>query len=171
MRAVFLALSLACAPVAAVPASSAPAPVFEVHFSPRGGCTAQTVAHISRAKQSIRVLAYSFTSEPITAALIERHRAGVDVRVVLDRSDVTERGGTLHELTEAGVPLEIDSKHSIAHNKTMVLDDAEVLTGSFNFTTAAEMHNAENCLAVRDAGLAAAYLENWQVHWGHSVAP
>ena len=42
----------------------------------------------------------------------------------------------------------------------MIIDDDTVITGSFNFTTAAERQNAENLLVVRDRALAARYAEN-----------
>jgi phosphatidylserine/phosphatidylglycerophosphate/cardiolipin synthase-like enzyme len=44
------------------------------------------------------------------------------------------------------IPTYIDSKHTIAHNKIMIIDKATVITGSFNFTKAAEEKNAENLL-------------------------
>jgi phosphatidylserine/phosphatidylglycerophosphate/cardiolipin synthase-like enzyme len=36
-----------------------------------------------------------------------------------------------------------------------------VITGSFNFTAAAQAKNAENLLVIRDAALAALYRANW----------
>ena len=69
-----------------------------------------------------------------------------------------------------GIPVEtmIDAKHTIAHNKVMVIDGAVVITGSFNFTKAAEEKNAENLLVIRDRELAGKYVENWKDHAGHS---
>ena len=68
------------------------------------------------------------------------------------------------------IPTYIDSKHAIAHNKIMVIDGYEILTGSFNFTKAAEEKNAENLLVIQDAPLAAKYAENWRNHLMHSEA-
>jgi len=51
----------------------------------------------------------------------------------------------------------IDANHAIAHNKVMIIDGETVLTGSFNFTKAAQEKNAENLLIIRDAALAAQY--------------
>ena len=50
----------------------------------------------------------------------------------------------------------------------MIIDQETVITGSFNFTRAAEERNAENLLVIRDKGLAERYLENWEEHEGHS---
>ncbi len=66
--------------------------------------------------------------------------------------------------------VKIDSEHAIAHNKVMVVDGETVITGSFNFTKAAEENNAENLLVIRDKKLAKRYAENWQEHAGHSEA-
>lgn len=41
------------------------------------------------------------------------------------------------------VPRTLDSAHAIAHNKVMVIDGETVITGSFNFTKAAEESNAK----------------------------
>jgi phosphatidylserine/phosphatidylglycerophosphate/cardiolipin synthase-like enzyme len=60
-------------------------------------------------------------------------------------------------------------KHAIAHNKVMVIDGRIVITGSFNFTKAAEESNAVNLLVIRDAELAAKYAKNWQEYLEHSV--
>ena len=50
----------------------------------------------------------------------------------------------------------------------MVIDGKTVITGSFNFTKAAEEKNAENLLVINDADLAAKYLANWKSHVAHS---
>ena len=71
-------------------------------------------------------------------------------------------------LAHAGIPVRIDAVHAIAHNKVMVIDGETVITGSFNFTTAAEQHNAENLLVLHDQPLAAHYETNWHHHAAHS---
>jgi len=50
----------------------------------------------------------------------------------------------------------------------MVIDKEVVITGSFNFTKAAEERNAENLLILRAKDLAKAYLDNWDKHKVHS---
>jgi phosphatidylserine/phosphatidylglycerophosphate/cardiolipin synthase-like enzyme len=44
----------------------------------------------------------------------------------------------------------------------MIIDQETVITGSFNFTRAAEENNAENLLIIRSEELAREYLENWE---------
>ena len=143
----------------------------EVAFSPNGGCTTLVVKVINSAKRSIRVLAYSFTSAPIAKALVDAHKRGVDVKVVVDKSQKSARYTSATFLANAGVPVRVDFKHAIAHNKVIVVDGTTVEQGSFNYTKAAEENNAENVLVSWDnARLATVYLKDWERHWEHSEA-
>jgi phosphatidylserine/phosphatidylglycerophosphate/cardiolipin synthase-like enzyme len=139
-----------------------------VYFSPAGGCTEAVVAALGQATNTVLVQAYSFTSAPIARALVDATRRGVNVRVILDHSQRTEKYSEADFLRNEGVPTLIDAQHPIAHNKIMVIDGYLVLTGSFNFTKAAEEKNAENLLVINDPDLAGKYLENWQAHERHS---
>ena len=138
-------------------------------FSPNGGCTQAVVDALNAAKNTILVQAYSFTSAPIAKALVDAKHRGVDVRVILDKSQRTERYSGATYLVNEGIPTFIDAAHRIAHNKVMVIDDQEVITGSFNFTKAAESGNAENVLLILHAPeLAARYTANWKEHLVHA---
>lgn len=142
----------------------------EVYFSPKGGCTEAIVRELDAATTTVLVQAYSFTSAPIAKALVNAHKRGVKIEVILDKSQRTERYSEADFLRNMGIPVRIDAKHAIAHNKVMVIDGETVLTGSFNFTKAAEEKNAENLLVIRDKALAAKYTANWKVHAEHSEA-
>ena len=90
------------------------------------------------------------------------------MEVILDKSQRTEKYSSADFLAHAGIPTRIDAAHSIAHNKIMIIDGETVITGSFNFTKAAEQRNAENLLVIRDRTLAERYEANWQMHKAHS---
>lgn len=145
-------------------------PPIEVYFSPKGGVTDAVVREIDAARESILVQAYSFTSVPIAKSLVEAHKRGVDVRVILDRSQETEKYSSADFLIHADIPTWIDAEHAIAHNKIMILDGQTVITGSFNFTKQAEQSNAENLLIIRDSDLADRYTANWKAHYAHARA-
>lgn len=153
-----------------LPVSSAWAePTFEVAFSPNGGATELITKAIGEAHQSIRLVGYGFTSKPIAQALLEAQKRGVDVRVVLDRSNVTARYSGATFLANVGIPVRIDFQHVITHDKFIVVDSELIETGSFNFTAAAEHSNAENVLVIRNAPqLAELYLSNWVTLWNES---
>jgi phosphatidylserine/phosphatidylglycerophosphate/cardiolipin synthase-like enzyme len=166
-------LWMACGQEPGSGATQAPgkgAPTWEVYFSPKGGCTEAVVKALDSAKTTVLVQAYSFTSAPIAKALVDAARRGVKVEIVLDKSQRTEKYSSADFVAHEGVPTRIDAVHAIAHNKVMVIDGTTVLTGSFNFTKAAEEHNAENLLVIRDPLLAEKYAANWKVHADHSEA-
>jgi phosphatidylserine/phosphatidylglycerophosphate/cardiolipin synthase-like enzyme len=151
-----------CRPQGSVPSG------IQVYFSPRGGATEAVVDALAHATNSVLVQAYSFTSAPIARALVDAKSRGLKVQVILDKSQSTEKYSEADFLQHEGISTLIDSQHAIAHNKVMVLDSSVVLTGSFNFTRAAEQNNAENLLVINDPVLAKQYSENWLAHQAHS---
>jgi phosphatidylserine/phosphatidylglycerophosphate/cardiolipin synthase-like enzyme len=140
----------------------------QVYFSPHGGATQAIINEISNAKTEILVQAYSFTSTSIAKALVDAHKRSVKVEVILDKSQRKETYTEATFLANMGVPTFIDDKHAIAHNKIMIIDKATVITGSFNFTKAAEEKNAENVLIIMSKELASVYIDNWVKHREHS---
>jgi phosphatidylserine/phosphatidylglycerophosphate/cardiolipin synthase-like enzyme len=141
---------------------------WQVYFSPGGGCTEAIAQQIGQAKDSVFVQAYSFTSKPIAKALADAKKRGVAISVILDKSQRTEQYSEADFLAHAGVRTLIDDAHALNHNKAMVIDGQTVITGSFNFTAAAEEKNAENLLVIQDKSLAQRYTENWYTHAAHS---
>lgn len=137
-------------------------------FSPGGHCVDLVVAQLALAKHTVRVLAYGFSSVPIARALVAAHRRGVDVRLVLDRSNRTGRYSAATYVEHAGVPVAIDSAEPIQHNKVLVIDGETVIQGSYNLTGQAE-RNGENMLVLRSKELAALYTTQWERHHGHAV--
>jgi phosphatidylserine/phosphatidylglycerophosphate/cardiolipin synthase-like enzyme len=154
---------LALLPLAAQPQSRV-----VVYFSPGSSCTAAIVREIAAAKSSIHVQAYSFTSQGIAKALVDAEKRGVKVIAILDASNRTKNYSAADFLAHEGIETYIDSQHSIAHNKIIIIDNAIVITGSFNFTKAADQKNAENLLVIPDSEIAAKYEQNWQLHFAHS---
>lgn len=141
----------------------------QVAFSPQGGITDMIVQELNSAKKLIEVQTYSFTSAPIAQALVDAHRRGVNVRVILDKSQKSEKYSSATYLTNNGVPTHIDRSFAIAHSKITIVDRADVITGSFNFTKSAEENNAENCLILRgNRQLVDLYEKNWEWRWSET---
>ena len=139
-----------------------------VYFSPNGGCADAIIREINGAKNSVRVQAYDFTSARIATAITGAHKRGLTVTLVFDsRHRASHRAAFFHNM---GVPTFIDADHTIAHNKIILIDDDTIITGSFDFTTAAEERNAENLLIIKNKPkLVRAYRDNFNRHMDHSV--
>ena len=163
-----LVLSISLLILLSIPVFAFQAEITKVCFSPNGGCTESIVKEITNAKSEILVQAYSFTSAPIAKALTDAFKRGVKVEAILDKSQRKERYTAATFLVNARIPTFIDDKHAIAHNKIMIIDRETVITGSFNFTKAAEEKNAENLLIIKDKELAKVYIDNWNKHKDHS---
>jgi phosphatidylserine/phosphatidylglycerophosphate/cardiolipin synthase-like enzyme len=171
----------ACGGSATAQPAPAPAqavtPTIEVLFRPGDKVADRIVLAIDNAQKNIKVQAYSFTNVVITNALIRAKQRGVDVQLIEDDGDYhTINGATkpkIDQLKAAGVLIYLDNSHSIAHNKIVIIDALEanpvVITGSYNFSQAAENSNAENIVVLgNNPAVATAYLNNWITHQGHS---
>lgn len=146
----------------------------QIAFTPGDDAGKLIADAINGAHRQVLVQAFSFTHHRIAEALIAARHRGVDVKVIADKEQ-TEKIPTsvIARIAAAGVPVFLDSDHTSAHNKVMVIDagstEATLVTGSFNFTQAAQHKNAENVLVIRgNAALTELYLKNWQHHYEHS---
>lgn len=161
---VIAALAMYCGPAGATEAVS-----IEVGFTPGGSAEALVLKTLNSARQSIRLIGYSFTSPEVVQALVDAKRRGVDVAVAVDfksnlEEDRTGRGrAALGALVNAGIPTRVVSAFPITHDKYFIVDGKTVETGSFNYTRSAARRNAENAVVLTgDLELVRAYLKNWQ---------
>ena len=130
-------------------------------FTPGDNCTQSVIKTIEKAKKEILVQAYVFTSQPIAVALIKAHQMGIKVTLLVDQSQENYKKTQVYTMIANGIPVFIDKVPGIAHNKIMIIDDTYVITGSFNFTNAAEYRNAENVLIIKSKDNNSAYRKNF----------
>ena len=171
--AVFVCVLPALASAEALPLSARGQ--IEVAFTPGDDAASLIQSHLAKARRQILVQAYSFTHKALAESLVAAQKRGVEVLVLADRQQ-TENGQTsvIGWLVEQGVPVWADADHAAAHNKVMVLDagtpQAVLITGSFNFTHAAQFRNAENLMVLSgNQPLAEAFAANWRRHRAHSL--
>jgi phosphatidylserine/phosphatidylglycerophosphate/cardiolipin synthase-like enzyme len=125
---------------------------------------------IRRAKYQILVQAFSFTSRTLANALTAAKRRGVDVQVMADREQTfSGEGSRIPDLVRSGIPVVLEVRFQSAHNKVMIVDpgtaEGAVITGSYNWTYAAQNKNAENVLILRhNPDVVNAYAANWKRH-------
>lgn len=135
----------------------------EVYFSPEDGTAARLLELVAGARESVYFLAFSFTSDPLAGALIERAMAGVTVAGVMDTGQYqSNQGGEYDNLRAAGLDVRLDGNPRSLHHKVLVIDGRIVVTGSYNFSSSAERVNDENTLVIHNQELAAAFLEEFR---------
>lgn len=142
----------------------------ELCFTPPSGCGTLIAQEIARAKDSVYVQAYGLTSGIIVNQLIQAKNRGVKVQVLLDKSNVSDKWSKMMDLVNANVSVRIDKVSGIAHNKVIIIDGQKVITGSFNFTNAADKRNAENVIIINNKSVAKEYLNNWQNRYNKNYA-
>lgn len=133
----------------------------EVGFS-RGDPSAKEVVlkAVKSAQNSLHVAAYQYTEPDILAAVIEASRRGVEVAVVLDKTQGNSSAQA--DLVAAGIACRVDKRFKIMHHKFMIIDGVSVESGSFNYTRNGDVANAENALLIRDNPMIAAkYKAEW----------
>lgn len=147
-----------------------PTPVsVDIGFSPGGTALAVVEKVISAARSEVLVAAYEFTSRDIAEALEAAAHRGVKVGIVADYKASHDRYSQIGILKSAGIPVRLDERYAILHDKFLVIDGVTVETGSFNYTTAAVKHNAENVLVLWNAPqIAMVYAREWQRLWEES---
>jgi phosphatidylserine/phosphatidylglycerophosphate/cardiolipin synthase-like enzyme len=141
-------------------------PSLQYAFSPRQGATTLVIDTINQAKETILVAAYSFTSQSIAKALVRAKNRGIDVKIVMDKSQDLEPYSSLSFFLDENIPVRINYNYVIMHNKFMVIDNKTLQLGSYNYTYSAEKKNAENVMVIKNAGTAATeYAKQWQKLW------
>jgi len=144
----------------------------EIYFSPDDGPAGRIVELIQEAQESVHFLAYSFTSNDIGTAMIDKAQAGLNVIGVMDGSQATQQGTEYDPFKAAGLDVRLDGNgKGMMHHKVIIIDEQIVITGSYNFTASAEENNDENLVIIHDQAAAAKYLEEFQRIYGEVQQP
>jgi phosphatidylserine/phosphatidylglycerophosphate/cardiolipin synthase-like enzyme len=145
----------------------------EIYFSPEDKPATRILALIQAAQESINFLAYEFTSKDIGAAMLQRAQAGVIVTGVMDDGQVKATKVTeLDPLQQAGLDVRLDGNLTgLMHHKVIIIDQKIVITGSYNYTAAAETTNDENVVIIFSPQVAAQYMQEFQRVYAQAQQP
>jgi hypothetical protein len=136
-------------------------------FSPGGGIAARIVQEIQRAVRSIDVAIYTFTESEIGNALTAARNRGVSIRIIADSDEAVAAGSVIARLESMGFQIKRTAGigNGIMHNKYAIFDGETLLTGSYNWSEAAETRNFENAILLRDAASVSLYQANFNSIW------
>ncbi len=147
----------------------------QVAFTPGENIESLIIREIKAAQSSVRVQAYLFTSKPLADALLAASKRGVQVEVLADANEHSDGSvSALPRLAAQGVSAFLNDRHRISHNKIILIDAekprATIITGSYNFTRAADSRNAENIVILSgSSALARKFLGNYNHHRDQSA--
>lgn len=138
-------------------------------FFPGTGCTENVVKALQSARWFINFEAYNVIPDSVVKALIDARSRGVKVEVILDKGlKSSDRNSSADSLVRAGIKTYFDTKHSVARNSVVIIDETQVLTGSFDFSKSSDDATPDNLLIITDPAISGKYLENWRSHASHS---
>jgi phosphatidylserine/phosphatidylglycerophosphate/cardiolipin synthase-like enzyme len=140
----------------------------QVLFSAEDHAINNLIALVNDAKINIRFLAFSFTDYPLAQAMIDRSKAGVDVKGVYETFGSTATGSELKTFWCAHVPVRQDGNASFLHDKIIIIDNSIVVTGSLNFSSNADDSNEENVVILDNTEIAGLYLQEFEKLWNQA---
>ena len=134
-------------------------------------CASVLIYWFGQANVSIHIMIYSFTLTDVANALIAAHNRGVDVKIAWDPTEVNIAGSQYQNLANAGISIRIDHEPglSLLHDKVAIIDSRVIITGSFNWSNEANLHDRENLLVINSQAWGAAYEQNFQEIWAAST--
>ena len=140
----------------------------QLYFSPSDNTTSHIIDAINSAEHSVYMALYVFTRNDIESALFNKYNSGTkDIRSVIH--DIGASGSefnTLKSFSEALI-----NPTPTLHDKYAVIDalnpksSPEVITGSHNWSSAAENDNDENTLIIDDSLIANLYLQDFKARY------
>ena len=131
----------------------------EQYFSPSDGTTGKILNAVNSANSSLEFAVLSFTRNDIAYAIRDRVNAGVNGAGMVDD---TSSSGFTYSIMSAVMQgnIKVYTQSGLLHHKYLIVDqdqaasDPLVLTGSHNWSNAAETKNDENTVIVHDQNIA-----------------
>ena len=138
--------------------------MIETYFSPDDGVAEKIIDLLENANESIYFMAYSFTADDISNAILERASNGVTVAGVMDYSQIQSNGqySEYDIFLQSGLDVRSDGIDGLLHHKVFIIDEEIVITGSYNFSASAEERNDENILIIYNSDIAEEFLKEFQ---------
>ena len=126
---------------------------------------------IAAARDTLRIKQFTFTEESLIDAVIERRKAGVDVKVMLNAA---KSGGerandeTFVRLQDAGVSVAwTNPAFYVTHEKSVVVDRAAAMIATFNLCTKYFTRTRDFGVITTDPGQVGQIIEVFEADWAH----
>lgn len=129
-----------------------------VYFSPKSNTYEKAIKNLVQSAQNyIYIPIFYLTHKPLAYELIQAHKRGVEIKVILDASAARNKYSIHEKLRQQGILVKVENFGGKMHNKSMIVDDKYIVSGSMNFTKAGNKKNDENTLVIHNPTLAKQY--------------
>jgi phosphatidylserine/phosphatidylglycerophosphate/cardiolipin synthase-like enzyme len=140
--------------------------VFECHFFPNESNEVKVANMLRTCSKTLDIAIFSLSNDVLYEAVKEVWNAGCSVRIIADDECCKNYGSDIYRLAAIGIPVKTDNSEKFhMHHKFAVIDQAVVVTGSFNWTSQAVKNNQENILFIENKGLAKQYIDEYNNLW------
>lgn len=118
--------------------------IIHSYFSPADNLKQIYLDFVTSAKETIRIVDYSFNMVELVDLLNKKQKEGVDVMLILDKS---QEGGKSEKVALSKLDKNItvlfgeSSKGKIIHDKFTIIDGKAVESGSWNYTEVAGLED------------------------------
>jgi phosphatidylserine/phosphatidylglycerophosphate/cardiolipin synthase-like enzyme len=137
-----------------------------VYFAPEDNVEKIIHDRIKKARESIRFMYFSFTSDNIGELMIEKFKAGIKVQGVFEKKGSGSEHSEYIKMKIEGLPVRLDKNRHVMHHKIIIIDDVRVITGSYNLSNNANKRNDENIIIIDSPEIAGKYIEEFHRIYG-----
>lgn len=136
-----------------------------VYFSPGTDCLNAILNSLEQATERIDICVFTISDNRISRKILKKYKEGIKIRLISDNDKLNDRGSDIDNLGLNGVPVKIDRTRHHMHHKFAIIDQIEVITGSYNWTRSAEKYNQENVVVTNENDIVEPYLKEFNRLW------
>lgn len=134
-----------------------------LYFSPSDNTNQAILDALAQTKEELQFALLTFTKDDLAQQVVALHQSGRQVRGIID--NVNDNGSDYQTLLAGGVLVKDHKPSTILHHKYAILDQQRVITGSHNWSNAANTVNDENTLIISDPAVANMFLQEFEARW------
>lgn len=135
------------------------------HFSPGAECLEKIIGLCRSAKKSLDICVFTLSDNRLTDAILGAAARKVEVRIITDNDKSADRGSDIDYLIDRRVPVRMDASPYHMHHKFALIDNSQLINGSFNWTRSASERNQENIVITYDPKLVLIFKERFESLW------
>ena len=137
-----------------------------IFFSPQDKTiTNCIIPAIQQAKSYIYIPSFIIIENQIINELIKAKNRGVDVKIIADALNASNKYSKINQLRASGLPVKIENYAGKLHSKTMIIDDKYLIIGSMNFSYSGQNRNDENLIILENSQAAILYRNFFEYLW------
>ncbi|KAF9308748.1 hypothetical protein BG003_010682 [Podila horticola] len=135
-------------------------------FFPSEDSFHKLMSTLDNAKKSLDICVFTITDDQIAKAIIRALDRGVKVRVISDNDKSEDLGSDVARLArDYDVPTRVDNTAAHMHHKFVVIDDALVVNGSYNWTKGARYDNREDLTLTNSPQAVRGFKDEFEKLW------